>query len=82
MMSVQVGRRGWRRSRFKEPRMQRAVRLESSGDQTGKKPGIRKCLKEGNSGKYREVVKRPSGADQIVRLEQWQAVACKGVANR
>jgi hypothetical protein len=39
----------------------------------GEKPGIRKRLKEGKSGKYRQAVERPTDADREAQVERWKA---------
>jgi hypothetical protein len=39
----------------------------------GEKPGIRKRLKEGKSGKYRQAVERPNDADREAQVERWKA---------
>lgn len=39
----------------------------------GQKPGIRRRLKEGKAGKYRQAVERPNDADRQSRVEQWKA---------
>lgn len=48
---------------------------QSAGlEKSGKKLGIRKRLKAGKSGKYRQAVERPSDAKREAQLEQWKAV--------
>lgn len=52
--------------------MARSARREVSGS-LGEKPGIRKRLKEGKSGKHRQAVERPNDAERKTQLEQWRA---------
>lgn len=52
--------------------MARSARADSL-EKVGKKPGIRKRLKEGKSGKYRQAVDRPNDADREARVERWKA---------
>lgn len=52
--------------------MARSARAGLSG-KVGEKPGIRKRLKEGKSGKYRQAVERPSDADREAQVERWKA---------
>ncbi len=39
----------------------------------GQKPGIRKRLKAGRAGNYRQAVERPNDADRLARIERWKA---------
>lgn len=48
------------------------ARSAASG-KVGEKPGIRKRLKEGKSGKYRQAVERVNDADREAQMEQWKA---------
>lgn len=52
--------------------MARSSRARSSG-KSGEKQGIRKRLKEGKSGKYRQAVERPNDADREAQVERWKA---------
>jgi hypothetical protein len=52
--------------------MARSARAGSSG-KVGEKPGIRKRLKEGKSGKYRQAVQRANDADREAQMERWRA---------
>src|SRR5438477_127612 len=54
---------------FGEPRMAKS----SVSGKVGEKPGIRKRLKEGKSGKYRQAVERPNDADREGQVERWKA---------
>ena len=53
--------------------MARSGRREVSGS-IGEQPGIRKRLKEGKSGKYRQAVERPNDAEREAQVEEWKAV--------
>ena len=39
----------------------------------GQKPGIRKRLKAGRAGNYRQAIERPNDADRLARIERWKA---------
>ena len=41
----------------------------AASGKVGEKPGIRKRLKEGKSGKYRQAVERPNDADREAQRE-------------
>ena len=45
----------------------------AASGKVGDKPGIRKRLKEGRSGRYRQAIERPNDADRNAQVEQWKA---------
>ena len=45
----------------------------AASEKVGDKPGIRKRLKAGKAGKYRQTVERLNDADRAAQVEQWKA---------
>ena len=45
----------------------------AASGKAGGKPGIRKRLKEGKAGKYRQAVERPNDVDRAAQVEEWKA---------
>ena len=52
--------------------MARSRQHQVPGD-VGDKPGIRKRLKQGKSGKFRQAVERPNDPERDAQLEKWKA---------
>src|SRR5512135_2013856 len=72
MICAEVGRYPAAGSFQGEPRMAQSPRGRSTG-KVGQKPGIRKRLQEGKSGKYRQAVERPDDSDREAQVERWKA---------